>query len=1307
MLFDTTPEVKHRHDLLAVTTSRSITGELPLTADELALEGLAGKWEEVKEIRKRMLKTGKLLVWEEPKKDPVIRKLFGVMNHYFEVQPLWGEAEAGEEGEEEECKEEDDEVDPDRIDFYYRNFVPSDETLAGDADPDDKELYDMLSGALVAAPDTQVTDASTVKAEVIDLEEETTPPPPHPPLRKLAVFGSDPRLARLEQLRPLTAKQEAAPTLDVETQPMDLSPVARDLAKQFQAVAADDSPDAKQFQAVAADESPDAKVDCPPEPSPCCDATATDAKTAAPENAAKDDLFHFSDPDLNRKAQFQANAALDSGSGGAMEETGGLGKVRGRPKGKGKAATQPKAESEQPKPKPKGKAKAKAKAKSAKAESDQPKPKPKGKAKAKAKAKSASKASAIKESDVQDKPDLADAPAGAGTGDLGAEPSAPKRKREVADGVPSSGHDRKKAKKEAVSKPKASAKTRAKARAKGKAAAEKPSQVDGEAANDEMPAEEEETAAVKVKATFASRACPNREAFAKQKFVCIRESFELYVKHLVTFPSSREDAYWKHCTEALSEEIKVLLAMSRLPAGLAVYAKHGLAQSAPGLLIDCEFICLVMCLMKLTILEELDYYHVLDFFAGKARSYPVKFAAKVVLGRRHLLAQQPVIRVSWQFQIFKAAVIGAPFQYSGLLAMLNSVPIQDTTWNDAELYAVNTYLYGSKHLHLPPELKQELKKEIAEPAEPLSEEALADLDDDELQILFWAKATSGDAVGLQAVKPEVLEEHTAQPVGVLPASAPEPPSFEAGLSQGSLGDTLLDPAPTEDAVATQLEVPAPESHHAAPPSPPQLAPPPRESQHAAPPGPLIATVNAGSNPRPLRTAARRAAPKSEPPAHVSSDSEDDFGVASLPPPELSVEAVKQRIRRIFTPRADGSYLVAADFVKQWADKSPQGGRDKLMALFEKTAYHRAGPVNKEQFIKRCKAIAEEVEEESFEIEGEFLTLLDMDNLGFSASKKEGIVRYCSTRPSLIRQSKYGEGDMYWTDVRIKGKLSKTKRKIVQEMMEWDEEASSKDEVKKKHKFDDWDLSKSDSGAFSALLDVEAEDEKVSDEQLAVDSGSIAKKVSWPEIAQDAAPSSLLHPCKKCVQRHEKKIDLLAERFVKDNPKLTALQEQLKTKLLTAQKDLSESVDTIEAKIKEGTLDGFTRGMNKEIKKMLSQMRQQSCTRVLFLEDFGCTLDEASSEDDVLLEHLAETMGDGAQAVSVKRAVRARCGKRPRASGEKNPERDAQRLFERSNLSLPIKIETTEHATADASLSVVKTYHVRPQSWVQFLLTECP
>ena len=41
-------------------------------ADELALDGLAEKWEKEKEIRKRLLKTGRLLVWEEPKKVGII-----------------------------------------------------------------------------------------------------------------------------------------------------------------------------------------------------------------------------------------------------------------------------------------------------------------------------------------------------------------------------------------------------------------------------------------------------------------------------------------------------------------------------------------------------------------------------------------------------------------------------------------------------------------------------------------------------------------------------------------------------------------------------------------------------------------------------------------------------------------------------------------------------------------------------------------------------------------------------------------------------------------------------------------------------------------------------------------------------------------------------------------------------------------------------------------------------------------------------------------------------------------------------------
>lgn len=47
----------------------------------------------------------------------------------------------------------------------------------------------------------------------------------------------------------------------------------------------------------------------------------------------------------------------------------------------------------------------------------------------------------------------------------------------------------------------------------------------------------------------------------------------------------------------------------------------------------------------------------------------------------------------------------APLQYSGLLEFLNTVAIGDN-WCDAELWCPLTYVYGSKHLHLPPELKQ-------------------------------------------------------------------------------------------------------------------------------------------------------------------------------------------------------------------------------------------------------------------------------------------------------------------------------------------------------------------------------------------------------------------------------------------------------------------------------------------------------------------------------------------------------------------------------------------------------------------------
>ncbi|CAE7745203.1 unnamed protein product [Symbiodinium sp. CCMP2456] len=304
-----------------------------------------------------------------------------------------------------------------------------------------------------------------------------------------------------------------------------------------------------------------------------------------------------------------------------------------------------------------------------------------------------------------------------------------------------------------------------------------------------------------------------------------------------------------------------------------------------------------------------------------------------------------------------------------------------------------------------------------------------------------------------------------------------------------------------------------------------------------PPGPLSTGALEATQLEPVTTTPGQPLGPRQSDDLFSSNDESEFAVHSKPPPELTKAAIKQRIRRIFTPRADGSYLVGEDFVRQWADKSEGGGRDKMMALFEKTAYHR------EQFIKRCKAIAESIEEESFDIEGEFLTLNDMDRLNFSETRKKGIVRYCSTRPSLVRQSKYGEGEMYWTDTRIKGKISKSRRKVFQEAMEWDEEADSKDEILNRS-FDDWTLGVS-GDTFQNIIG--NDDAVPADEPESLTSSSVMQKVSWPELAKDAAPSSLLHPCKKCVEKHEKKLDLLLQRYdaVKAD-KLSSLQSQTRT-----------------------------------------------------------------------------------------------------------------------------------------------------------------
>ena len=52
---------------------------------------------------------------------------------------------------------------------------------------------------------------------------------------------------------------------------------------------------------------------------------------------------------------------------------------------------------------------------------------------------------------------------------------------------------------------------------------------------------------------------------------------------------------------------------------------------------------------------------------------------------------------------------------------------------------------------------------------------------------------------------------------------------------------------------------------------------------------------------------------------------------------LSKEAVNKRLRRIFTPRSDGTYQVSADFVQKYLAKGEE--REKLLLMFEKCDYN--------------------------------------------------------------------------------------------------------------------------------------------------------------------------------------------------------------------------------------------------------------------------------------------------------------------------------------------------------------------------------
>lgn len=64
--------------------------------------------------------------------------------------------------------------------------------------------------------------------------------------------------------------------------------------------------------------------------------------------------------------------------------------------------------------------------------------------------------------------------------------------------------------------------------------------------------------------------------------------------------------------------------------------------------------------------------------------------------------------------------------------------------------------------------------------------------------------------------------------------------------------------------------------------------------------------------------------------------EDEYTTLTLPPPVLTEKAIDSRLRRVFKPRADGTYPVDEQWQKAWLDA--KGDRTKVKALFEKVGY---------------------------------------------------------------------------------------------------------------------------------------------------------------------------------------------------------------------------------------------------------------------------------------------------------------------------------------------------------------------------------
>ncbi|CAL1149765.1 unnamed protein product [Cladocopium goreaui] len=294
------------------------------------------------------------------------------------------------------------------------------------------------------------------------------------------------------------------------------------------------------------------------------------------------------------------------------------------------------------------------------------------------------------------------------------------------------------------------------------------------------------------------------------------------------------------------------------------------------------------------------------------------------------------------------------------------------------------------------------------------------------------------------------------------------------------------------------------------------------------------------------------------------------------------------MKRVFTPRADGSYIVPKEFVEKWKDLKT---RTEVELLFEKCDYCT------DSFVRKCRRITEELDESIMDVEHQFLTVEDMEGLSYSQSKIDGIKEYCKQDPSLTRNSKYGGGLMYWVEVAVKGNERSIRRNLLKKEIEFEEEAESKDDLPRLNTALPLPVALKGTWAYGAeLSDVESlpQTNPVNQDVL-----KALRQTGFPDVEAKASAMSLATKVGGNIQKRLNKLDE-AWNKIQAIPasERTSLMTKMMEKIGLIKDDLFKKSEALNELYSSCLLEGATEQNESEMKQVILAARKLAVDSIL-------------------------------------------------------------------------------------------------------------